>query len=693
MKRIPVLPLLLLLLPFAAAAQRPQQASGEWPEHTFGIPEVTVVGRRPIREIGVQQTRFDSTVLKENIALSMADVLNFHSSIFVKSYGRATLSTVAFRGTSPSHTQVTWNGMRINSPMLGMTDFSMIPAYFIDDASLLHGTSSVNLTGGGLGGAVQLATRPAGYDGAGVQFVQGIGSFGTLDDFLRLGWGNDRWQVSLRAVYASSDNDFPYRNRDKKLNVYDDQHHIIAQYSPVERNRNGAFRDLHLLQEIYFNTGRGDRFGLNGWYVHSNRELALLTTDYAEAGDFENRQREESFRGVLSWEHLRSQWKTGIRAGFTHTWSAYDYARDAGNGTLSPMTRSRSRVNTLFATAEGEYTIGRRWLFTAEVSAYQQLVESADRNIIRQDGTAAVVGYDQGRLELSGSLSAKWRPTERIGLGAVLREECFGNRWAPIIPALFLDGVLSRRGSVVAKASISRNYRFPTLNDLYFLPGGNPDLRPERGWSYDAGASFRVEREGKWRLTGSATWFDSRIDDWILWLPTVKGFFSPRNMKRVHAYGVEVQAGLRIALGRGWQTEWNGSFSWTPSRNEGEPLSEGDRSVGKQLPYVPERSASLTARLSWRTWSLLYKWNCYSRRYTMTNEAATLTGSLPAYYMNNLSLEKRIGLRWADLSLRGAVNNLFDEEYLSVLSRPMPGIHFEFFLGITPKFKPRHRQP
>ena len=33
---------------------------------------------------------------------------------------------------------------------VGMTEFSMIPSYFIDDASLLHGTSSVNMAGGGL---------------------------------------------------------------------------------------------------------------------------------------------------------------------------------------------------------------------------------------------------------------------------------------------------------------------------------------------------------------------------------------------------------------------------------------------------------------------------------------------------------------------------------------------------------------
>ena len=76
------------------------------------IDEVTVWGKRPMKEIGVQKTKFDSLALKENIALSMADILTFNSSVFVKSYGRATLSTVAFRGTSPSHTQVTWNGMR-----------------------------------------------------------------------------------------------------------------------------------------------------------------------------------------------------------------------------------------------------------------------------------------------------------------------------------------------------------------------------------------------------------------------------------------------------------------------------------------------------------------------------------------------------------------------------------------------------
>ena len=236
------------------------------------------------------------------------------------------------------------------------------------------------------------------------------------------------------------------------------------------------------------------------------------------------------------------------------------------------------------------------------------------------------------------------------------------------------------------KGSLSRNFRFPTLNDLYFLPGGNPDLRKEKGWSYDAGISFAVGKEDSYRIEASATWFDSHIEDWILWLTTPKGFLSPRNVKDVHAYGVELQSKADVALTKEWLLRLNATLSWTPSINEGEPLTPADKSVGRQLPYTPEWSSSLTGELRWRSWSLLYKWCYYSERYTMSSNDITLTGELPKYYMNNLSLEKGFSLSWADISVKGSVNNLFDEEYLSVLSRPMPGINFEIFIGITPKW-------
>ena len=650
------------------------------------LDEVVVTANRPMKDIGVQKTTFDSLALKENIALSMADILTFNSSVFVKSYGRATLSTVAFRGTSPSHTQVTWNGMRINNPMLGMTDFSTIPSYFIDQASLLHGTSSVNETGGGLGGLVKLATEPDTPEGFNVQYVQGIGSFSTFDEFARLTYGSDKWHVSTRAVHSSSPNNYKYINHDKKVNIYDDDHNIIGQYHPKERNRSGAFRDTHILQEVYYNTLKGDRLGLNAWYIDSNRELPMLTTDYGNEADFENRQREQTFRSVLSWDHTRSKWKAGLKGGYIHTWMAYDYRREVSEGNWASMTRSRSKVNTIYGQAEGEYTPSRKWFFTANLSAHQHFVRSQDKNIILQDGDKAIVGYDKGRIELSGSASAKWQPIDRLGMSVVVREEMFGSDWSPLIPAFFIDGVVLPEGNVTLKGSISRNYRVPTLNDLYFLPGGNPDLRNEHGFTYDLGASFEIGKKEVYSLSGSVTWFDSRIDDWIIWLPTTKGFFSPRNVKEVHAYGVEVTGNLGVQPFKGWFLDLNGSYSWTPSINEGEKMSPADQSVGKQLPYVPKHSASLTGRLSWRSWGFLYKWCWYSERFTMSSNDYTLTGHLPEYFMSNISLEKGLSFKPIDLSLKLAVNNLFNEDYLSVLSRPMPGINFEFFIGITPKF-------
>ena len=658
-------------------------------QRMHNLREVIFWGQRPMKEIGVQKTTFDSIALKENIALSMADILTFNSSVFVKSYGRATLSTVAFRGTSPSHTQVTWNGMRINNPMLGMTDFSTIPSYFIDQASLLHGTSSVNETGGGLGGLVKLGTIPDVAEGVNLQYVQGVGSFSTFDEFARFTYGSEHWHVSSRVVYSSSPNDYKYINHDKKVNIYDDDKNIIGQYHPTEHNRSGAYKDFHALQEVYYNTNKGDRFGFNAWYINSNRELPMLTTDYGNERNFENRQREQTLRSVLSWDHMRHNWKFGAKGGYIHTWMAYDYKREVAENNWSSMTRSRSRVNTFYGQAEGEYNPTEKWYLTANISAHQHFVRSEDKNIILQDGDKAIVGYDKGRIELSGSASAKWQPVEPVGLSLVLRQEMFGDKWAPVIPAFFIDGLLSRKGNVMLKASVSRNHKFPTLNDLYFLPGGNPDLKSEHGWTYDAGASFDVNWKAPFPVSmgGGVTWFDSRIDDWIIWLPTTKGFFSPRNVKKVHAYGIEGKLNIAFEPFKGWVFDLNGSYSWTPSINEGEKMSPADQSVGKQLPYVPKHSASLTGRLTWKSWSFLYKWAYYSERYTMSSNDYTITGHLPKYYMSNVSLEKSLSFKPVNLQLKLAVNNLFNEDYLSVLSRPMPGINFEFFVGITPKFR------
>ena len=660
-----------LFFPTGSTAQSPTLLRG-----------ISVSARR-VGDIGKVESRIDSSALRESVALSLADVLGFNSGLYVKNYGRATLSTVNFRGTSSSHTQVTWNGMRISSPMLGTTDFSMIPSFMVDRAALVHGSSSLGEVGGGIGGLVKLSTGSAvekeGFSG---QYVQGVGLWRTFDEFMRLAWGRGPWRASARVAYSSSRNDFPYTNHDKKDIVYDDDYNIIDSYHPRERNRSGAFKDFHALASASYDGGKSGRWGLDAWYLSTNRELPLLTTDYSEDNKFENRQREQTIRAVASWNRFSSTTSLSARAGYVHTWLAYDYRREMSQTVMSTLTRSRSHVNTFYAHAGWKHYPSPKWQFEASADLHHHSVDSHDYASLRP-GNAGDEALRHSRAELSASASAKWRPTRRIGLGALLREEVFGDKVAAPVPALFADAVLWPAANLTAKLSGSRNYRFPTLNDLYTTPGGNPELRPEQGWTYDAGLSASTGQEGAWKFSAGANWFDSRITDWIQWLPSPKGFYVPRNVKQVHAYGVESEAAVAFWLPRGWMLDISANYTWSASINCGEPVNDGDMSVGKQLPYIPRHSASAVARLSWHGWGLTYKIQFYSERFTMSSNESTLTGHLPAYSLSNAAIEKSLRMAGLDWQAKLAVNNLFNADYQTVLSRPMPGINFEFFLSVS----------
>ena len=643
------------------------------------IEEVSVEARRPLSRIGEQRTLIDSAALRSNVSLSMADILTYNSSLFVKQYGRATLSTVSFRGTSPSHTQVLWNGLKVQSPMLGMTDLSMIPAYLIDQASLFHGPSSVGVSGGGLGGAIRLESALQAEQGVALHFIQGVGSFSTFDDFLRLDYGSERWDLSTRVVFSISENDFKYTNYKRKEYIFDENHQIIGSFYPEERNRNGYFRDLHLMQQVGYTTRRGDRIDLNAWYLNTKRGVPLLSVDYRDEKMIKNELREETLRAVVGWNHRATASTLTLRGGYTYSWQGYDFSQDRGNGWMTHLSSTRSTIHTLYAEAEAEFFLSERWSLKADLQANHHRVESLNR--------ITSTGYNEHRTELSALLSTRWAISDRMGMALSLREELCGDNLSLPVPLLALDYLLSRRGELLLKGSLTRNYRFPSLNDLYFQPGGNPDLKPEEGLSYDLGMSFTLGKSDRYRIQGELSWFDSYIDNWILWLPTSNGFWRPRNVKRVHAYGVEFSTHLEWRPAREWQLSLDGSFSWTPSINEGDPLSWSDRSIGKQLVYIPEYSASVVLRAAWRSWRLSFESNYYSERYTTSdNNTASYFGVVDPYTVCSLSLEKRFVCSWMEASLKGVVNNLFNREYESVLSRPMPGIHYELFLEIRPKW-------
>ena len=662
--------LLLGLLPVTA-----------WTQETTSLRGVQVTAQRRLTDTGLQKSSLDSTILHDHIASSLADILTRHSTLFIKSYGRATESTAEFRGTSPSHTQVTWNGMRINSPMLGTVDFSTIPSYFIDQATLYHGASSMHLTGGGLGGAVELKSLVPNISGNSLQYVQGIGSYSTYDQFLQFSHNGPKWSSNTRLVYSTSKNDFSYINHDKKVDVRDEQGNIVHSYHPKERNQSGYFTDIHALQDIFYNDGAGNRMGLSVWYAHHKRGLPFLSVDYKDDTDFTNEQDQNTLRSVLSWTYTESQWKSTVRGGYAYQDIAYDY-HTTRQGIKNDITQSRSHTHNGYVQAEADYLPHEKLMLNAKAEAYYNKVRSHDKSPFQQHEN-----YNKGRMEYHGSLQARWRPVSPFSVAAIIREEIYGKKWIPVMPALFADYVLYAPWKLVAKASVARNYRYPSMNDLYFKPGGNPYLEPEKGFTYDAGVEWDF-RSKAFQLKGSLSAFDSYIKDWILWTPNTKGYWQPSNVKKVHNYGMEIMLEAATQIRKHTRASLTANYAFTPSINQGKPSNDNDASYGKQLCYVPKHSANISARLEWKTWALQYKWIHYSERFTTTsNESDYITGQLKPYFMSDMAIEKAFHWKRLDASVKAVVNNLLDTDYVTVLSRPMAGRNFEIFIQLRPLWK------
>ena len=146
---------------------------------TLHLQEVIIRADRFFKKenAGMKETRVDSLILLQKMNLSLSELLSENTSVFIKSMGRGALATASFRGTAASHTQVSWNGININSPMIGMVDFSLIPVYIIDDMNLKHGTASISDQSGGLGGSISINNTVDWNKPFGVKYMQGFGSY------------------------------------------------------------------------------------------------------------------------------------------------------------------------------------------------------------------------------------------------------------------------------------------------------------------------------------------------------------------------------------------------------------------------------------------------------------------------------------------------------------------------------------
>ncbi|MDE5422825.1 TonB-dependent receptor plug domain-containing protein [Ancylomarina sp. DW003] len=651
------------------------------------LKEVKIVEKLIVKKkrAGLKFQKIDTLVLSNLSHRSLSEVLSENTPIFIKTYGRGSMATASFRGTAPSHTKVLWNNMEINSPMLGMVDFSLIPTWFMDDVNLSYGAASVKKSAGALGGSVEMTNKADWRKGFSLHTLSSAGSYKTYDQFISLNYSNRKFSSKTKAFYSVSDNDFKFFNKDIPASVDLKTGEISHE---TQKQKNADYKKYGFLQELYYKLSLKDMVSFKIWNQYSDRSLPQLSTNESNDKDSDgklilnniNNQLDRSTRISSSWKHYFNKSNLKVDFGYINTNLDYylDVKQNRGEKKVSNrVIDSESKIDTYMAKAEltGNIKERTRYSLSGEFSA----------NRVDTKESVKKTGYKENRNKESFVLFMQHQWTRNISQNITLRQPFVDEKADPLIYVSALEYTAGEKKQFKLGANFTRNYNRPTLNDLYFQPGGNPDLKPEDGFTYEGNIGYTVSGKN-YDLDLSTSAYKSDIDNWIIWLPNDRGFWEPFNLKNVKVTGLEFKAKLKGKLFNDLQYRLSGNYAYTKSINHGDGVTLGDQSKGKQLPFIPKHSSNLLLNIEYKDWFINHNFTYYSERFTTSSndrKKEQAGRDLYPYYMNNISFGHRFLLKKKCLAeIKFRIDNLFDEDYRSILQRPMPRQNYTLLLDL-----------
>ncbi|MDC1105743.1 TonB-dependent receptor [Prolixibacteraceae bacterium] len=613
-----------------------------------------------VEEAGMVKSDVDSTVMTQKIRSSLSALLSENTPIFIKTKGQGALATASFRGTAASHTQVRWNGLNINSPMTGMVDFSLIPVFFVDDVSLEHGGSSIASQSGGLGGVVNLNNKVQWNDPFEAKYVQFIGSYDTYQEYGSIGFGSNKFQSKTRLYVRSSENDYPFYNMSNFK--YIDP--VTAELVYGEDTfKNGDYFNYGLMQELYWRIDDKSVLSANYWGQRADRSIPTVISREGAENTNVNNQLDDVHRGVIQWKHYGDISKLEIKSGGSMQQLDYTLKNQVGGGVVKDAIHSQSKSYQLQNSVRYELPVYDLFHFTGSADYNKSWVDTYE--------SVRKTGYKRDRDVVSVYASVAQSFGKKWNVSAQVRQEWQDYVYSNPIWFTGFDYKISENYGLILHGSLSKNYHAPTLNDLYWQPGGNSDLKPEDGHTAEVGLKGILGTSIN-MLKWSVTSYYSDIDNWIIWIPSVRGYWEPRNVKNVISKGVEVQLL--------WNRQWGdlnfkvkSNYSYTRSINMEKGGVFGDKSYKKQLVYIPIHSANVLGTVDYRWFNIAYQYNYFSERYTTTSNTPKDRYWLYPYHMNQLDLGAQLYENQDQkIRVRFSIYNLFDEVYRSILSSPMP---------------------
>ena len=400
---------------------------------------------------------------------SLTSLLIDHLAVPINQYGaRGQLASINLRGLGASRTSLIWNNLEVNSFTNGQTDFNLISSSV---GSLLHvqrGVSSSLRGSGALGGAISIRSDHSFGQRPTLSLSQTVGSFGYRDT--RFAWrqGTNKWSYALKFNTLAADNDFKYRDRGETF-----------------RQKNAAFKALNIQSDLAYLFSSTTSASFNIWYNKNDRQLQPGKLDFS--GD--DRLEDENWRAVLSFNLDKNRWSGKYQMGYTRDHQVFN--------ANAPLI-----VNRIYGSAQSEWQEGSFLLrlgantnhLFAEAESFEGLVQ-------------------ENRVALFGSI--KWRLKE-IDFIFNARQPIIEGDLKPFSPSLEGNWSLvdNRNESIHLNVKGSRGYRFPTLNDRFWNPGGNPALKSELSTSLESGFSVKAER-GLFHFNGQVQYYLNDVDNWI----------------------------------------------------------------------------------------------------------------------------------------------------------------------------------
>ena len=638
---------------------------------TLHIKTIEVFAPKIVKEnAGKTTTKIDSIAMIKALTSTLSELIAQNTSIFIKEYGRGAMATASFRGTAPSHTQVLWNGISLNSPMLGMVDFSTVPVYFTDNVSLLHGSGSISEKSGALGGIVKMENTTNWQNKFSGRVLTGIGSYGTKDEFFQINLGGKKIQSQTRAFYNYSDNDYQFENKfiadiDPKTGKY---------LYPTQKNENSQYENFGLLQELYIHPDERNVVILRYWFQHNDRSLPRLLSNETDNNSNINRQSENANRPVAEWKYYSRKGTFSLLSGANIQLLDYQLKTKVSGVDDQLVINSASHSASYLLKASYNY------LYSDNLS----IILGANIEINKVNSTnspqkSESQGYNKQRNDHSVYLQLSKTISEKLTANMLVRQNFIGNKTTQFIPSAGIEYNPLHDKGYFLRSHLARNYHQPTLNDLFYIPGGNPQLMAEEGVMADLGGGYSGVAAGT-TFHATINGYYSRINNWIIWLPTPQGYWEPYNMRRVNTSGFELNTGMN---GKLWFIDYhiNGNYAYNQSINRDDPRNWADESIGKQLPYIPKQSANIVVNLSPFGYHITWLWTYYSERFTTTsNDKTSKLDVLYPYIMNNLYIGKEIKINNQKIDFELKILNLLNEDYRTVLQHPMPRRNYSLLI-------------